>query len=66
MMFTIHGCVCMTTDSASLSHEDFSSDSTPDDDRPNIIFLLADDLGYGDVGYNGGFAQTPNIDEMAK
>ena len=32
---------------------------------PNIVFLLADDLGYGDVGYNGGLAETPNIDAMA-
>ena len=32
---------------------------------PNIVYLLADDLGYGDVAYNGGVAQTPNLDEMA-
>ncbi len=32
---------------------------------PNIIFTMADDLGYGDVGYNGGNASTPNLDAMA-
>ena len=32
---------------------------------PNIIFTMADDLGYGDVGYNGGNACTPNLDAMA-
>lgn len=34
--------------------------------RPNILFLLADDLGYGDVRYNGGLADTPNLDAMAR
>ena len=35
--------------------------------RPNIIFLLTDDMGYGDTScYGGNFVPTPNIDEMAK
>ena len=36
-----------------------------DSTYPNIIFTIADDLGYGDVGYNGGKASTPNLDAMA-
>lgn len=36
------------------------------DSKPNIIFLMADDLGFGDVGFNGNdLVQTPNLDRMA-
>ena len=35
--------------------------------RPNIVFLLADDLGWGDVGFNGRKDwKTPNLDRLAK
>ncbi len=37
-----------------------------DDKRPNIIFIMADDLGNADLGYRGGQIQSPNIDKLAQ
>ena len=33
--------------------------------KPNIIFLLADDMGYGDVNFIGNSTETPNLNRLA-
>ena len=33
--------------------------------QPNIVFVLADDYGYHDVGYHGSRIRTPNLDRLA-
>jgi len=34
-------------------------------DRPNIVIILADDMGYSDIGCYGGEIETPHIDQLA-
>ena len=43
----------------------FISCSLFSETRPNIVIILTDDLGWGDVSYHGGFTPTPNIDQLA-
>src|SRR5262245_53698745 len=34
--------------------------------RPHIVYIVADDLGWKDVGYHGSDIKTPNIDKLAQ
>ncbi|MBA2112962.1 arylsulfatase [Bremerella alba] len=40
-----------------------SAEST---DRPNIILMMADDMGFSDLGCYGGEIETPNLDQLAQ
>lgn len=43
-----------------------STDLTEASRQPHIVMILADDLGWGDVGYHGSEIKTPNIDALAE
>ncbi len=47
-----------------------STSSFANNNKPNVVLMLADNLGYGDLSiYNGGIRggmQPPNIDQLAK
>ncbi|MFG0264142.1 MAG: sulfatase-like hydrolase/transferase [Rhodopirellula sp. JB055] len=48
-------------------HAAAQSPQTHANAKPNIVLVMADDQGWGDVGYNGHpFVQTPEMDAMAK
>lgn len=57
-------CVLASLTSADLQAQKAQTKATPD--RPNIIFILADDMGYGDLSCFGSkHVKTPNIDQLA-
>ncbi|MCK5702099.1 MAG: sulfatase-like hydrolase/transferase, partial [Cyclobacteriaceae bacterium] len=43
----------------------FSCSKNGDREKPNIILILADDMGYSDLGCYGGEVSTPNRDQIA-
>ena len=47
--------------SVCISHSTFAAAQ-----RPNIVYILADDMGFSDIGCYGGEIETPNLDALAK
>ncbi len=41
-------------------------DNTATSESPNVLFILMDDLGYGDISLNGAIYDTPNIDSIGE
>lgn len=50
--------------SACSNDSDHSNTVVETKKQPNILFIMADDLGYSDLGAFGGEINTPNIDEL--
>lgn len=53
---------------SALVRYDLSTFATEAAERPNIVFMMVDNFGYGDLGCYGGTVRgmpTPNIDKLA-
>lgn len=48
-----------------LAAPSLAADANSAAPRPNIVYLLADDLGWSDIGYHGSEIQTPHLDALA-
>ena len=59
--FSLVGSLLLTVLAATLLAAD-----PPAAARPNIIVMMADDMGFSDLGCYGGEIQTPNLDRLAK
>jgi len=65
-IFALPGCSTVTEDPSDFVSEDVEYSQDDDGaDRPNILMILADDLGYSDIGAFGGEIRTPNLDALA-
>ena len=42
-----------------------SNSSEKEEGKPNFVFILSDDQGWNDIGYNGSEIRTPKLDRMA-
>jgi arylsulfatase A-like enzyme len=61
---TIFGSIALGTTALGLSN--CTVRDTSDGQQPNIIVIMADDMGYSDLGCYGGEIPTPNIDYLAE
>lgn len=56
---------CTASGFVAISSQPCLADN-PGKERPNIILIMVDDMGYSDIGCFGGEIQTPNIDKLAE
>jgi arylsulfatase A-like enzyme len=61
-LFVLILTIMLTSCSSGSGRADHSNASN---DPPNIILILADDMGYSDIGCYGGEINTPNLDQLA-
>ena len=64
MIMFVSGCDQVTIRPAPETETETVKETTLK--RPNILIVLADDMGFGDIGAFGSEIETPNIDSLAR
>ena len=59
-MHTLYGSFAFVLITVLLGAESYGNDNT----RPNIVFMIADDLGWADVEFHGGNVPSPNLNQL--
>lgn len=61
-------CMTLLACSAASNEADSGENASPSSaraEKPNILLIVADDLGFSDLGAFGGEIETPNLDDLA-
>ena len=62
---TIVACTDLANEEPAVQEQTSAVSEPSAEQHPNIVFILVDDMGFGDVGYNGSEIATPVLDQMA-
>lgn len=65
MRYVVYAALCLVLPTAIVSSRCAAADVLKAGDRPNVLVIIADDLGFSDIGCYGGEIETPNLDSLA-
>jgi arylsulfatase len=66
LLFVVLSAVSVSTGHAVTGAAESTKATAAQTDRPNLLLIVADDLGYADLGVHGSRIRTPNIDALAR